>query len=121
MITDEICSQLPELNQLSQGLAHLFIQHSSASLTINENCDPDVRGDMERYFLQSVPENAPYFEHTLEGPDDMPAHIKASILGASISIPIVNGELALGTWQGIWLGEHRTHASSRKLVATLLS
>ncbi len=119
LITDEVCRHLPPLEGLGEGICHLFIQHSSASLTLNENADPTVRGDMERFFLRQVPDDAPYFEHTLEGPDDMPAHIKASLLGASVSIPYARGELLLGTWQGIWLGEHRIHAPGRRLVATL--
>ena len=98
LITREIVNQLPELADFSVGLAYLFIQHTSASLTINENADPDVRHDMEAHFNHSVPQNQPYYEHTLEGPDDMPAHIKASTLGSSISIPIANGRFALGTW-----------------------
>ena len=119
LVTDEVCRQLPSLNELGSGVCHLFIQHSSASLTLNENADPTVRADMERYLLQQVPDDAPYFEHTLEGPDDMPAHIKASLLGSSVSIPYADGRLLLGTWQGIWLGEHRINAPGRRLVATL--
>lgn len=119
LVTQEIEAQLPELAELTVGLAHLFIHHTSASLTINENADPDVRHDMERHFNHFVPENQPYYRHTLEGGDDMPAHIKASLLGASLSIPISNGRLALGTWQGIYLGEHRDYGGSRSLVITL--
>lgn len=119
IITREVLEQLPELRQIETGILHLFIQHTSASLTINENADPDVRGDMERHFNASVPENAPYYEHTLEGADDMPAHIKASILGPSLSIPIGRGQLRLGTWQGIYLCEHRNHGGARRIVATL--
>lgn len=119
LVTHELLSQLPELANFEQALAHCFIQHSSASLTINENTDPDVRGDMERYFLHSVPDAAPYFEHTLEGDDDMPAHIKASIIGSSITVPIQAGRLLLGTWQGIWLGEHRYHGGPRSIVVSL--
>lgn len=119
IITREILEQLPELRQMETGILHLFIQHTSASLTINENADPDVRGDLERHFNASVPENAPYYEHTLEGADDMPAHIKASILGPSLSIPIGRGQLRLGTWQGIYLCEHRNHGGARRIVATL--
>ncbi|MBT8140287.1 MAG: secondary thiamine-phosphate synthase enzyme YjbQ [Gammaproteobacteria bacterium] len=120
LITTELLDALPELADYASGVVHFFIQHSSASLTINENADPDVRGDMERHLLQMVPEHAPYYVHTLEGPDDMPAHIKASLLGSSLSVPLKNGRLLLGTWQGIWLGEHREHGGSRKVVVTLL-
>jgi len=120
LITDELSTRLPELREIQSGLAHFYIQHSSASLTINENADPDVRGDMERYFLQAVPENAAYFEHVLEGPDDMPAHIKASLLGSSVSVPISGGQLQLGLWQGIWLGEHRESGGSRTIIASLI-
>ena len=119
LVTHEVLEHLPELREIEVGILHLFIQHTSASLTINENADPDVRGDMERHFNHSVPENAPYYEHTLEGADDMPAHIKASILGASLSIPVNRGQLRIGTWQGIYLCEHRNHGGSRRIVATL--
>lgn len=120
LVTRELVSQLPELLQIKVGLAHFFIKHTSASLTLNENADPDVRSDMEQYFLLAVPEDASYFQHTLEGADDMPAHIKASIIGSAVSIPIVNGELGLGTWQGIWLGEHRLRGGGRRVMVTLL-
>lgn len=119
IITEEIEQQLPELSQFSIGLLHLFIQHTSASLSINENADPTVRYDLEKHLNKIIPENAPYYEHTYEGADDMPAHIKASLLGNSLSIPIHNGKLALGTWQGIYLGEHRDHGGVREIVATL--
>lgn len=119
LVTSEIVAALPDLRKLRVGIAHLFIQHTSASLTINENADPDVRADMERWFDQAVPENAPYIVHTAEGPDDMPAHLKASLLGSSVSIPIREGRLALGTWQGVYLGEHRDHGGARTLVVTL--
>ncbi len=119
LITSEVLAQLPEIGQMRVGLLHLFIQHTSASLCINENADPTVRSDMEKYFNQAVPENAPYYDHTLEGPDDMPAHIKSVMLGCSLSIPIRQGQLALGTWQGIYLGEHRNQGGARTLVATL--
>lgn len=112
----EAIGSLPETGQLE-----VFIQHTSAGLTINENADPDVRVDFESIFNQLVPENLPFLQHTIEGPDDMPAHIKASLVGFSISIPIIDGELALGTWQGIYLCEFRNMASSRKLVATVHS
>jgi len=119
LITDKVISQLPVLNNVTCGIMHLFIQHSSASLTINENADPTVRVDMESHFNKFVPEKAPYYLHTYEGDDDMPAHIKASLLGSSVIVPITNGRLNLGIWQGIYLGEHRDHASSRTLIATI--
>ena len=119
LVTNEIVGALPELAEFQVGLAHLFIQHTSASLAINENADPDVRGDMERWFSRAVPENAPYFEHTTEGPDDMPAHIKATVVGTGVTIPIRGGRLALGTWQGIYLWEHRSSAHLREVVITL--
>jgi secondary thiamine-phosphate synthase enzyme len=119
LITDEIEQQLPQIRHYSVGILQLFIQHTSASLTINENADPTVRHDMEKHFNQSIPERAPYYKHTYEGDDDMPAHIKASTLGCSLTIPISNGRLALGTWQGIYLGEHRDFGGSRRVVATL--
>lgn len=119
LITDEIEQQIPELHQYSIGLVHFFIQHTSASLTLNENADPTVRSDMESHFNQSVPERAPYYQHTYEGDDDMPAHIKASTLGSSITLPVSQGRLALGTWQGIYLGEHRDHGGSRRVVVTI--
>ncbi|AKE94344.1 YjbQ family protein [Cronobacter sakazakii] len=118
LITDEIVSQLPALSQVKTGLLHLLLQHTSASLTLNENCDPSVRRDMERYFLGAVPDNG-HYEHDDEGPDDMPAHIKSSTLGVSLTLPVKQGRLLLGTWQGIWLGEHRNHGGSRRIVATL--
>lgn len=119
LITPEIENALPELHTLSVGLLHVFIQHTSASLSINENADPTVRVDFESFFNRLVPENAPYFKHTLEGPDDMPAHLKASLLGVSLTIPVSGGRLALGTWQGIYLGEHRDHGGARKIILTL--
>lgn len=119
LISDEIEQQIPQISDLEVGIVHLFIQHTSASLSLNENADPTVRSDMESHFNQSVPENAHYYLHTYEGSDDMPAHIKASLLGASISIPITNGRLALGTWQGIYLGEHRNHGGSRRIIVTI--
>ncbi|MGL0943588.1 secondary thiamine-phosphate synthase enzyme YjbQ [Vibrio vulnificus] len=119
LITDEIEQQLPELSKLSVGLLHLFIQHTSASLTINENADPTVRHDMEQHFNRFVPERAPYYQHDYEGDDDMPVHIKASTLGCHLTIPISQGRLALGTWQGIYLGEHRDHGGQRRIMATL--
>lgn len=119
LITGEVVRELPELDEIAVGLAHLFIRHTSASLTINENASPDVRVDVETWFNVVVPESFPAWTHTFEGPDDMPAHIKASLLGQSVSIPIRDGRLALGTWQGIYLGEHRDHGGARALTATL--
>ncbi|GAA6172534.1 secondary thiamine-phosphate synthase enzyme YjbQ [Colwellia sp. KU-HH00111] len=119
LITDELLQQLTSLGKIKCGILHLFIKHSSASLTINENADPTVRSDMEKHFNIIAPERAPYYQHTYEGDDDMPAHIKSSLLGSSLSIPITKGRLNLGIWQGIYLGEHRDHASSRTIVATI--
>ncbi len=119
LITDEIEQQLPDLKKISIGMLHLFIQHTSASLTLNENADPTVRSDMEQHFNHFVPERAKYYIHTYEGDDDMPAHIKASLLSSSVTIPINNGQLALGTWQGIYLGEHRNHGGKRRIIATI--
>ncbi len=119
LITREILENVPEIKNISNGIMHVFIQHTSASLTINENADPDVRKDMETHFNKSAPENAPYYEHNAEGPDDMPAHIKSSILGSSITAPVTNGNLNLGTWQGIYLCEHRNNGGRRKLVVTI--
>ena len=119
LITDEIILGINELKNFKVGLANLFIKHTSASLTINENASPDVRVDLESYFNKYVPENASFYEHTTEGPDDMPAHIKASLLGASLNIPIKDGRLNLGTWQGVYLCEHRNHGGSRKIVVTI--
>ena len=110
--------EIEELGQINIGLLHVFIQHTSASLTINENADPDVQVDLESSISAIAPENFPYI-HTMEGPDDMPAHVKASLLGSSVSVPIYNGRLLLGTWQGIYLAEHRDRASSRNLILTL--
>jgi secondary thiamine-phosphate synthase enzyme len=120
LVTTEIVAAVPELATFHVGLAHFFIQHTSASLSINENADPDVRGDMERWFSRAVPENAPYYEHTTEGPDDMPAHIKSLLVGSAVTVPIRGGRLALGTWQGIYLGEHRDQGGARTIVVTLL-
>ncbi|AJD49792.1 alanine racemase [Isoalcanivorax pacificus W11-5] len=119
LITREVLDALPDMARYRIGLLHLFIRHTSASLAINENADPDVRGDLERHFNVMVPENAPHYEHTLEGPDDMPAHIKSVLIGPSLSIPVSHGRLALGTWQGIYLCEHRDHGGGREIVATL--
>ena len=118
LITKIIDQALPEIESIGTGLCQLFIKHTSASLTINENADPTVRTDFESHMNQMVPEDAPYYIHTYEGPDDMPAHIKASLMGASVQIPITNGTLNLGIWQGIYLCEHRNHASGRNLVIT---
>ncbi len=118
LITDIIIDSFPEIGKIQSGILQVFIKHTSAGLTINENADPTVRIDFESHFNEMVPENAPYYIHTYEGPDDMPAHIKASLLGNSVQVPITNGRLNLGTWQGIYLCEHRNHASSRKLVLT---
>ena len=119
LITREVVDQLPELRKIGVGMAHVFILHTSASLTLNENASPDVRADLEDHFNQMVPENAPYYRHTMEGPDDMPAHIKASLLGSSLTIPVADGRLRLGTWQGLYLCEHRNHGGPRRLVVTL--
>ena len=119
LITREIVAAVPEIGRYSVGLAHLFIRHTSAALALNENADPTVRDDMEAYFNRLAPENAPYFTHTLEGPDDMPAHLKAVLLGSSLTIPISDGRLALGTWQGIYLCEHRDDGGRRRVVVTL--
>ncbi|KNE63569.1 secondary thiamine-phosphate synthase enzyme [Allomyces macrogynus ATCC 38327] len=119
LVTDEIVRAIqPDLRKFKVGLANIFIQHTSASLTINENCDPDVRRDMEMMLNRIAPESAPY-THTDEGADDMPAHVKTTLVGPSLTIPISNGNLALGTWQGIWLCEHRDHGGSRRIVVTL--
>ncbi len=118
LITDEILSQIDGLSRIKVGLLHLLLQHTSASLTLNENCDPSVRRDMERHFLQTAPDNAAW-EHDDEGPDDMPSHIKSSTLGVSLLLPVKNGRVQLGTWQGIWLGEHRIDGGARRIVATL--
>ena len=119
LITDEIMGQLPEIGSVEIGLAHLLLQHTSASISINENADSLVRGDMESHFNELGPENAPYYKHTYEGADDMPAHIKSSLLGCELNIPIRKGRLLLGNWQGLYLGEHREHGGSRKLVVTI--
>ncbi len=118
-MTAEIVSQLSGLRDVSVGLMHVFIQHTSASLTINENADPTVRTDFEAVFNRLVAEDEPYYQHTLEGSDDLPAHIKASLLGPSLTIPVTAGRLNLGTWQGIYLCEHRDDGGSRRLVVTL--
>ena len=119
LITREIVACLPEIEDIHAGLLHVFIRHTSASLTLNENAAPDVRRDFESWANEAVPEEAPYWLHTDEGPDDMPAHIKSSLMGSSLSLPVTAGRLALGTWQGIYLCEFRDHGGARTLVATL--
>ena len=119
IITDNILENIPELKDFKAGILQLFIKHTSASLTINENADPTVRIDFESHFNILAPENKNYYKHTCEGPDDMPAHLKSSILGSSVSIPITDGNLILGVWQGIYLCEHRDHGTVRKLIATI--
>jgi secondary thiamine-phosphate synthase enzyme len=118
VVTGEVLQELPELRDLRVGMLHLLIQHTSASLALNENVSPDVWRDFEAWFDQAVPERAPYWTHTLEGDDDMPAHIKAALLGPSLTLPIAGGRLALGTWQGIYLCEHRDHGGGRVVMAT---
>ena len=119
IITESIINEIEELKKINIGIAYIFIKHTSASLTINEDADPTVREDFESHMNKIVPENAPYYQHTIEGPDDMPAHLKNSILGSSLTIPITNGKLNLGTWQGIYLCEHRNNANKRKIVITI--
>lgn len=120
LVTREVIAQVPEIGRFAVGLAHLFLRHTSAALALNENADPTVRDDMEAYFNRLAPENAPYYTHTLEGPDDMPAHLKAVLLGSELTIPISNGRLALGTWQGVYLCEHRDDGGPRRVVATVM-
>ena len=119
IITHDVLENIPELKDLKTGILQLFIKHTSASLTINENADPTVRTDFESHFNMLAPENQSYYQHTCEGSDDMPAHLKASLLGSSVSIPITDGKLNLGTWQGIYLCEHRNRGSDRKLIITI--
>lgn len=119
LVTEEVLQQIPELENIKVGFLQLFIKHTSASLAINENADPTVREDFESHFNRMVPEDQPYYKHTQEGSDDMPAHIKAALLGFSLQLPVTNGRLNLGTWQGIYLCEHRDHGGSRKLVLTI--
>ncbi|MDI9246173.1 secondary thiamine-phosphate synthase enzyme YjbQ [Marinobacter sp. CHS3-4] len=119
LVTRELLARVPNLGDCQVGLLHLFIQHTSASLAVNENADPDVRGDLERHLNVMVPENAPHYEHTMEGPDDMPAHIKSVLIGPSLTLPVRDGRLALGTWQGIYLCEHRNSVGGRRVIATL--
>ena len=120
LITQMIEREVPEIAEIESGLAHVFIRHTSASLTLNENADPTVRMDFESHFNQMVPENAPYYMHDSEGPDDMPAHLKASLLGAAVTVPVSSGRLNLGTWQGIYLCEHRDRGGRRRVVVTVI-
>ncbi|QYJ76988.1 secondary thiamine-phosphate synthase enzyme YjbQ [Shewanella sp. FJAT-52076] len=119
LVTEEIIAQLPELADVTVGLLHLQLLHTSASLSLNENADPTVRQDFESFFNRTVRENEPWYRHDYEGPDDMPAHLKSSLLGTSLILPISKGRLALGTWQGIYLGEHRNSGAERRIIATL--
>ncbi|MFL5872811.1 MAG: secondary thiamine-phosphate synthase enzyme YjbQ [Solirubrobacterales bacterium] len=119
LVTSEVVEALPELERIEVGILHLLIQHTSAALALNENASPDVRHDFATWFDRAVPEGAPYWTHTLEGDDDMPAHVKAALLGPSLTLPVSGGRLALGTWQGIFLCEHRDHGGPRSLVATV--
>jgi secondary thiamine-phosphate synthase enzyme len=119
LVTREVLGALPELGEVRTGLLHLLLQHTSASLALNENASPDVRRDFETYFNEIVPEDASYWTHTLEGSDDMPAHIEASLLGPTLTLPVARGRLGLGTWQGIYLCEHRDRGGSRSVLATL--
>tara|TARA_B100001123_G_scaffold311553_1_gene348451 strand:+ start:1021 stop:1446 length:426 start_codon:yes stop_codon:yes gene_type:complete len=119
LITDEVIMGCPDMQKIEMGIMQVFIKHTSASLTINEDADPTVRADFESHFNQMVPENAPYYQHTFEGSEDMPAHLKSSILDSSVNIPITNGKLNLGTWQGIYLCEHRNRGGIRRLVVTI--
>ena len=119
LIDDEILAPIPELGSIEVGLLHLWLQHTSASLSINENADPLVRGDLEAMLRHLVPDDTPFFKHTYEGPDDMTAHVKSSLLGVQLTIPVSHGNLAMGTWQGIYLGEHRVEGGSRRIIATI--
>ncbi|MGY5451199.1 secondary thiamine-phosphate synthase enzyme YjbQ [Agarivorans sp. MS3-6] len=119
LITEELILQLPEIQDFRVGLCHLLLQHTSASLSLNENADPTVRADLEAHLNKMVPQNAPYYQHTYEGDDDMPAHIKSSLLGCELTLPISRGELNLGIWQGIYLGEHREAGGNRQVIATI--
>lgn len=119
LVTAEVVNQIKELANIKTGLIHILIKHTSASITLNENYDPYVRSDMEKYFSRTVKENEPWYDHNSEGSDDMPAHIKSTLIGNSLTIPITNGMLNLGTWQGIYLCEHRNHGGSRRLVVTI--
>jgi secondary thiamine-phosphate synthase enzyme len=119
LITEEVVAALPELREIDTGVCHLLLQHSSASLSINESYDPDVRRDMAGWADRHAPENEPWYIHTCEGPDDMPAHIKCALFGVSLSIPLWEGRFALGTWQGLWLGEHRDRGGERRIAASI--
>ncbi len=119
LITRELLQELPELSEIRVGMMNIFILHTSASLTLNENADPTVRSDFESFFSRAVPEDEPYYQHRDEGPDDLPAHIKSSLLGSSLDIPLTDGRPRLGTWQGIYLCEHRNHGGSRRIVVTI--
>ncbi|WP_435606734.1 secondary thiamine-phosphate synthase enzyme YjbQ [Pseudomonas knackmussii] len=119
LVTDELLAELPQLKQCRIGLLHLLLQHTSASLTLNENADPSVRRDFERFFNRLAPQGENDYEHNYEGPDDLPAHFKASLLGCQLTLPVRDGRLALGAWQGVYLGEHRDHGGPRKVLATL--
>ncbi|WP_434339304.1 secondary thiamine-phosphate synthase enzyme YjbQ [Motilimonas cestriensis] len=119
LITDEVLQLLPEISEVSIGLAHIFIQHTSAGLTINENADPTVRQDFEQFFNRTVPEDEPYYKHIYEGSDDLPSHIKSSLLGHSVSVPVTNGRFNMGIWQGLYLCEHRNFGGARTLLVTL--
>ena len=119
LVTEEIIAQVAGLEKIEIGMAHFLLKHTSASLSLNENADPTVRDDMEQYFNRVAPENQDYFKHTLEGADDMPAHLKAALVGTELNIPISRGQLNLGTWQGIYLGEHRDNGGSRRIVVTV--
>jgi secondary thiamine-phosphate synthase enzyme len=119
LVTDEVLAGVPELREVRAGLAHLFLRHTSASLTLNENASPDVRRDFASWFDEAVPEDAPFWTHTIEGPDDMPAHIMASLLGPALTLPVRDGRLALGTWQGVYLCEHRESGGPRSLLVTV--
>jgi len=119
LVTEEVLSQIPEIKNIKIGLMQILIKHTSASITLNENFDPDVRSDMEKYFNRIVKENEPWYDHNSEGSDDMPAHIKSTLIGNSLTIPITDGKLNLGTWQGIYLCEHRNQGGSRRIVVTI--
>jgi len=121
LVTSELLSGIPEIREVGAGIAFMHLKHTSASLSLNENADPDVRTDMESIFSRLIPENEPYYIHTFEGADDMPAHAKSSIIGQSLTLPITSGRFNLGTWQGIYLCEHRNHGGARRIVVTILS
>jgi secondary thiamine-phosphate synthase enzyme len=119
LVSDELLSQLPELEDIECGVLHCFLQHTSASLSLNENADPTVRVDMEAYYSRIAPEREPYYQHTLEGDDDMPAHLKTSLIGCEVTLPVTAGRLNVGTWQGLYLGEHRDDGGRRRIILTL--